>query len=141
MCGRSKAIKKNFFLRGSKVVKKCQKSKKLCNLIPNLEFWAYFAYFGPTQKEIFLNALGLLHILVKCFWKSGKNWNFGDFFNILIFSSFFLIIILLFEKKLEKVKILNNSPKFQFLPDLKKFLTYICGRPRALKRKFSFERV
>ena len=50
MFGRPRGLKKvKKKLRGSKAVKKCPKSKILCNLIPNLEFWAFFANFGHSQ--------------------------------------------------------------------------------------------
>ena len=85
------------------MVKKIKKSKKLWNLTTNFEYWAYFAYFGPPQRKIFfsfLNALGLPHTFVKSFWKSGKNWNFGDFLKILTFSSFFSNDKIILRKKL-----------------------------------------
>ena len=95
----------------------------------------FFDHFRPSQKFFFFNALGFLNIHVKSFWKSGKNWNFGDFFNILTFLSFFWKLVYWLRINLKKIKIFKNSPKFQFLSDFQKLLIKMCGIPRAFKKK------
>ena len=75
----------SFFLNDKIILR-----KKLHNFF---DFSAFFYHFRSSQIFFFffffVNGLGLPHIFVKSFWKSGKNWNFGDFLKILTFSSFF----------------------------------------------------
>ena len=82
--------------------------KSFLKIRQKLKFWWFFKYFNlfefllkwenecqkkdlttldPLKKKFFfLNALGFLNIHVKSFWKSGKNWNFGDFLTFIDFN-------------------------------------------------------
>ena len=92
-------------LGGSKIGKKGPKFMIWHQITKFFWFCFFFTTLDPLKKNCFLNALGLPHILVKSFWKSGKNWNFGEFFNILTFSSFF---------SNNKIIIRRNSKKLKY---------------------------
>ena len=104
--GLSKIGKKKFFWKGLRGSKKAQNSK-ICFFTQNLEFWALFTHFRPTQKKFFaqfLKTLDFTNVLVPTFWKSNKNWlsnsNSSKTFNFSGFPDFSYIGVAGFEGSL-----------------------------------------